>query len=154
MSRLLNRLLAHIRNNIAVWVSMPVVFVLTWLITGTPCVLHSTTGLPCPGCGLTRALMLALRGDFTGAWNMHPLFWLAPLLIGAILVLLAVAPRQLTEPAWRVVWIAAIILFVAVYGVRMTQLFPMHEPLTFNHSAIIPRLIQAVLWVFTQLSPK
>ena len=45
------------------------------------CQLHSWTGLPCPSCGTTRCLQLALRGDITGAWEMQPLaFCLASIL--------------------------------------------------------------------------
>jgi hypothetical protein len=37
-------------------------------------------GIPCPGCGLTRATLAALRGDFSGALHFHPLvFVLTPL---------------------------------------------------------------------------
>lgn len=31
------------------------------------------TGLPCPSCGTTRAVLMALRGDFAGAFAMQPL---------------------------------------------------------------------------------
>src|SRR5579859_5366978 len=31
------------------------------------------TGLPCPGCGLTRSLSCGLRGMFQESWNYHPL---------------------------------------------------------------------------------
>jgi hypothetical protein len=47
-------------------------------------------GIPCPGCGLTRASLALLRGDFAAALGFHPLvFVLAPLFayaIGASLV--------------------------------------------------------------------
>lgn len=36
------------------------------------CPVLTITGFPCPGCGLTRAGILLMRGDFVGAWGMHP----------------------------------------------------------------------------------
>ena len=36
------------------------------------CPMVIMTGFPCPGCGLTRAMFMVLRGDFAGAWKMHP----------------------------------------------------------------------------------
>ena len=33
-------------------------------------------GIDCPGCGLTRACLSALRLDFASAFEYHPLFWL------------------------------------------------------------------------------
>ena len=37
------------------------------------CFFHSGTGLPCPGCGLTRSLSCALRGLFLESWHHHPM---------------------------------------------------------------------------------
>lgn len=48
------------------------VFVLSGLYR---CPVHALTGVPCPGCGLTRAAWLALHGDVAGATRMHPLVW-------------------------------------------------------------------------------
>ncbi len=37
------------------------------------CWLHATTGLPCPGCGLSRSLSCGLRGLWLESWCYHPL---------------------------------------------------------------------------------
>jgi hypothetical protein len=60
------------------------VFVL-WL--GAPiCPTALLFGLPCPGCGLTRATVALLHGDFAAAFRFHPLvIVLAPLFAGAML---------------------------------------------------------------------
>lgn len=41
------------------------------------CLFRNVTGIPCPGCGMTRAFALLARGDWRAALAMHPL---APLL--------------------------------------------------------------------------
>jgi hypothetical protein len=53
-------------------------FVLSALIVaGLPwrCAFRQVTGLPCPTCGMTRAIRLALQGDFRAATQMHPLWF-------------------------------------------------------------------------------
>lgn len=49
-----------------------------------PCPLYVTTGLYCPGCGMTRAFNRLLHGDVRGALEFNPLiFLLIVLIIGA-----------------------------------------------------------------------
>lgn len=61
---------------IAAWVALR-----TWDPAATPgfsiCLSRSVLGLPCPGCGLTRAFAQLARGDWGAAVALHPL---APLL--------------------------------------------------------------------------
>src|SRR4051812_20370507 len=53
--------------------------VLTWShIGGMDCPLMRTTGLPCPGCGLSRACVAFLHGDFHDALTLHAF---APILL-------------------------------------------------------------------------
>lgn len=48
-----------------------------WLKGGYPelpgfsCPLRALTGIPCPSCFLTRATCASLRGDFSGAFQLH-----------------------------------------------------------------------------------
>ena len=43
------------------------------------CIFRLMTGIPCPGCGMTRAWLAALRLDFAAAFAYHPLFWVVPI---------------------------------------------------------------------------
>lgn len=45
---------------------------------GWPCPVKSALGIPCPGCGLTRASIALLRGDFAAAFDLHAF---APVLV-------------------------------------------------------------------------
>ena len=96
------------------------------------CNFQTVTGLPCPGCGMTRGMAALLRGHFQEAWRWHPF---TPLLaLSGVVVLLATG---LPEP-WRFRLIALIesierrtgIVLVAgigliVYGV-WRMLWPTH----------------------------
>ena len=44
------------------------------------CPFFRLTGIPCPGCGLSRATLLLLKGDLTGSLRFHafaPIFLFA-----------------------------------------------------------------------------
>jgi hypothetical protein len=49
---------------------------------GWRCPVAAVTGHPCPTCGVTRALRLALGGDLAGATRMHPLVWILVPFVG------------------------------------------------------------------------
>ena len=54
---------------------------------GVPlCVFRYLTGLPCPGCGLTRSFSCILHGDFSRGYDYHPFgYVLLPLFVMAAL---------------------------------------------------------------------
>jgi hypothetical protein len=55
--------------------------VLLWYVSlDTGCPLRNLTGLPCPGCGMSRAWLAALELDLGQAFRFHPMFWSIPLL--------------------------------------------------------------------------
>ncbi len=66
-------------------------------IPGWPCPLLQTLGIPCPGCGLTRATFLLLRGDVQGSLTYHafaPVFLLGISIIGSAGLL----PQRVRQP--------------------------------------------------------
>lgn|GEM_PF-421410 len=51
------------------------------LVFTTICPMQLLFGLPCPGCGLTRAAMLLLKGQVKEAYGMHPFLFVGILLL-------------------------------------------------------------------------
>ncbi len=94
------------------------------------CPFKRVTGIPCPGCGMTRAVRLVLQGDVAGATALHPLVWLA-LALGVGFVALEarayVRERRwglALRPLWtRVVAFAALGLLVLVWILRFAGFF-------------------------------
>ena len=60
------------------------------------CVFHITTGLPCPGCGMTRAIVCCCHGRFADSIGYHPL----GLIVFAWIVVAAVLRLPFPD-AWR-----------------------------------------------------
>ena len=56
--------------------------VLTLLLyySGIGCVWRYFLHIPCPGCGMTRASIMLLKGDFSGALKSHFMFPSVPIL--------------------------------------------------------------------------
>ena len=44
------------------------------------CLFREILGIPCPGCGMTRALVSVLRLDFGAAFAYHPVVFALPLM--------------------------------------------------------------------------
>jgi Protein of unknown function (DUF2752) len=57
----------------------------------TICCMQSATGIPCPGCGLTRSMSCGLRGLFAQSWDYHP-FGVPILLLFICACALSLAP--------------------------------------------------------------
>jgi hypothetical protein len=86
------------------------------------CPFRGVTGIPCPGCGLTRAAGALMRGRVDDALHAHPLIVLLVVQLGVVWALLTFGRDRLHRlPRW--VTPAALILngaiFVAVWGVRL-----------------------------------
>lgn len=81
-------------------------------------------GVPCPGCGMTRALCAAVLSDFETAFAYHPLF---PLLIPAALYIGLrhfglIAPSGRQNTLYILLFAAA---FMLVYALRLLA----HDPI-------------------------
>ena len=81
---------------------------------GVTCPILFFTGISCAGCGMSRAWMALLRGDWAGAFAFHPLFWL-PVPAAALLFF----QRRVPKRAFRWGMGIVCVLFLSVYLVRL-----------------------------------
>jgi hypothetical protein len=65
---------------------------------GIPCPFHAITGVVCPGCGMTRALLLVGQLQWSAALRMNP--WVF-LLLGFAVLLATRGGKAETEEATR-----------------------------------------------------
>ena len=102
-------------------------------ITGSICLIRGLTGVPCPSCGMSRAIISVINGDIINAFKFHPLFWLP-----FVALLLIIFKRRF----FKKILICSIILIMLVYILRMTMLFPNIEPMQYNERSILNQIIE------------
>lgn len=122
------------------------------LWSGFPlCPLAGSFGIPCPGCGLTRATLALLHGDVRGALRLHPLVWLlSPLFVafvGALLLELLRDPerprarsRHSSTRAVSLLALALLVLTLGVWLLRFAGYFGGPVPVTSLHAWLGARL--------------
>ena len=71
-------------------------------MAGWPCPFLSATGVPCPGCGLSRAAVEFLGGHVAGALSRHAF---APGALVGLGLLLAAAVLPAEPRAWLIGWV-------------------------------------------------
>lgn len=79
------------------------------------------TGIPCPGCGITRAFLALIRGDFAGAVEHNvAILMIVPLVM--YLAVLWIVRRKRPSMNERWVWwptMAVVVLMLALWCVRL-----------------------------------
>ncbi len=93
------------------------------------CPIYNILGIPCPGCGGTRAYLYFFTGHFKEAFLMHPLF---------LLPLIFLYPKFRKN---RKVILAVATTFIIVYIIRFIFLFPDTPPFNFNKNSLIGDLL-------------
>ncbi len=83
--------------------------------------------IPCPGCGATRAVLSAVRGDWVGSWKLHPLALPAVALIipSLLLVSRSIAMGDPARPLPRPLRAAWTVFFVVLFALWIVRFFGM-----------------------------
>ena len=123
------------------------------LLTGSSCTLRSSFGLPCPGCGMTRAYASLFSLDICGAFVWHPMFWAGPVVIAAWVYKEYI---KIKYPGRRVRFFEPLVgiigsLLILTFAVRAVFLFPHSEPFTLNADALFPKMFRIFITFFETL---
>ena len=102
------------------------------------CPISSVVAIPCPGCGMTRALLSAIKFNFTEAFRYHPLFFVV--ILGFIVAVVFYLKGDLKVLLNRKIAIPIALLFLLVYIIRMILYFPHTEPMVIDQNALVLRL--------------
>jgi len=111
-----------------------------FLLTDSLCFFQSFFGIPCPGCGSTRAAVALLRGRFTEAIAFHPLIPLSLALLPYAALRNVLGKHKPVSKAERNVVMCMIALYIVVFVVRMFLLFPHTPPMVPLENALWPNI--------------
>lgn len=107
------------------------------------CIIRTLIGIPCPGCGMTRAWIEAINLNFYEAFKFHPLFLLAPILI----ILIIIRGGESIDKYTKYIDISIVIivvLFLGVYAFRMYMYFPNDVPMNINKESVLFKVVNLI----------
>ena len=111
--------------------------VITNLVFHAFCPLIIFCGIPCPGCGVSRATACFLTGRWQQAWQMNPMIFpitAAAAYFGWNRYLLGRKAMGI-----KAIVIGLLVLLIVVYGVRMYLYFPNRIPYIYTEDNMLAR---------------
>lgn len=116
------------------------------LILGKICPMRMLFGIPCPGCGTTRALWLLLQGKVGEAAAINPL-WIPIVVLGLIFFInrYFVTSEQLSDKILHILKIAVAVvcvLCIVYYAYRMIYWYPDRAPMLYDPDNLLQRLVK------------
>lgn len=108
------------------------------VISGYACPIRYFFGIPCPGCGIMRALDQALLFHFEQAFEFHPLWILVPPVLGLVVLF----DVKNWNRAMDILFTVGGILMVAVYLYRIFILKSPVVAIDFRHGKISNFIIE------------
>lgn len=124
-------------------------WIFLWVFTGASCFIRAAFGIPCPGCGSTRAIGALCHGDIKKALEFHPLIFITLALIAACIFafifkinIFGTAEKKKKRAAVFAWCVFA--LYMGVYITRMILFYPNAEPMTYLDVSMLGRVINFV----------
>lgn len=140
MEKIWNRIKADIKEYHKGIIALCVYYISARLVFRAFCPMVILTGLPCPGCGLSRAVWFLITAQPIRAFRLHPLgaFWL--LLILYFLINRYIRGRKITRGFVAFLMILALATLI-LYCYRMLTVFPDRPPLSYTGRNMLERII-------------
>jgi len=113
--------------------------ILIIILTDSLCLSKAVIGFPCPGCGMTRANLHFIKGEFSSAFSLHPLFLAVDVYILFVAYYIFMLNLRESKTVKISAMIFAVLLFL-VYIYRMIILYPDIEPMVYNYNSLFYRL--------------
>lgn len=78
------------------------------------CPIKFITGIPCAGCGMTRAFYSLFKLNIHDAFIYHPLFWMVP-----IFIIIYLFKNKIPNKTFKIIVGIYIVAFITCYLIRL-----------------------------------
>ncbi len=115
-------------------------FILCFGLFHKNCIFSLLIGYPCPGCGLTRAFLCVVTFHFKEAFFYNPSIYPAAVIAIYFFIcryVLDTKPKYLTTMC-----IAAGIIAIIIYIIRMYYMYPDVEPMTYYDNNLLQNILK------------
>ncbi len=133
-----NRIKKDYLNNRTGILAFAGIFLLFIVLFGDVCPSQLLLGMPCPGCGLTRAGLLVLQLKFAQAWQMHPFIYAWMVLAAYVVLQRYIRGKKITGLIAMIICITIAMFLFYVY--RMYMFYPNVEPMVQKEEYLLRRL--------------
>ena len=107
-----------------------ILYVVVHKIKGAFCPAVIIFGLPCPGCGIVRAVLYVLKGQFAEAFYMNPCVYLWIVFLLYIIVVRYILGKKLKH--MKVFMIVLVVAMLVRYGYGMCMYYPNRPPFSYT----------------------
>ena len=140
LKEILSRIINDIKNSIWIIIGIFAYWAISFTVFAEFCPMKILTGIPCPGCGMTRAIFLMLTGHFSESFEMHPmaLLWI---LLGLYFFICRYILDRKPKGAATMAVVLCVMMF-PIYIYRMCTLFPDYPPMVYTQTLLGDMLIE------------
>lgn len=132
------RFAADVKQYGAAVAAVVLYMLVTRLVFHAFCPLVIFCGVPCPGCGVTRAAGLFLTGRWAAAWQMNPMIF--PIAAAAVYFGWNRYIIGRRAAGIKAIVVSLLILMIAVYGVRMYLYYPNRVPCIYTEDNMLAHI--------------
>lgn len=139
MKKVRERICQDIKNLWPAAVAVVLCMVVMNVVFHAFCPMVVVTGFPCPGCGMTRSLFLLMTGRVGQSVRMHPMGLPVACIVFYFLWNRYILGRK--AKGMRFLFVAAIVLLIVLYCVRMYLYFPDRVPYVYREDNILAKIL-------------
>ena len=143
LKKYLNAALNNFKKYGLIYLILIVYVLFCFLLNFSICPFKLILGIPCPGCGLTRAFISLLKGNLILSLQYNPLLILAFIFIFIFFFKDLKLPGYLANN--KLVLLSLLIVVISTYFLRMIFNYGV-EPITFEENSIVGLIIKFFKW--------